>query len=366
MTFGVIQILAAGLACVAIFWALPRRLAQSGVAAVTLLALLLLYPGTAVYLLVSIVAVHRLMVWGDHIGTRGIAALCTSMALGVAFLFLRGLPGMFDELFPLLGAAYFTLRHIHVLAEWGWGRMSVPSLPALLQYHLLLPVLASGPIHRLPHFTRACQRRRWSAEEFFTGAERVLLGAGLVMVVGDFMLGWRFDALVAKLGATGFSGIWIGSAVDWVRLYVYFSGFTDIALGLCLMMGLTLEENFNQPWRARTLVEFWMRWHMTLSHWCRDYVYVPVAAAARSPVVGVTAALLVLGIWHQTSVYYVAWAVWQTTGIVLTHGYRRLGDPLRLRRWPPVVVAILSPAVLLAWLSGARPVIAMLLGADPS
>ena len=350
----------------AVFWALPRHLAQSGVAAVTLLVLLLLSPVTAVYLVATIAAVHGLMVWRDQRAARGTAALLASIAVGGAFLILRDLQGFSGEPISLLGAAYFTLRHIHVLAEWGWGRMPLPTLSALLRYHLMLPVLASGPIHRLPHFTRACQRRRWSAEEFFTGAERVLLGVGLVMVVGDFILGWNSDALLSGLGNTGLLAIWLLSAIDWIRLYVYFSGYTDIALGLCLMMGLTLEENFNQPWRARTLVEFWTRWHMTLSYWCRDYIYLPVAAAARSPLLGIAAALLVLGIWHQTSVYYVAWAVWQTAGIVLTHAYVRLGDPLRIRRWPGAVLAIVAPVAILAWLSGARPAIAFLLGVSPT
>jgi alginate O-acetyltransferase complex protein AlgI len=355
----------AGLACVAVFWSLPRQHAQSGVAAVTLLLLFILYPGTALYLVASILAVHRLMLWcdrRDRRGGRGVAALVASVALGAALLVLRGRPGDLIDALPLLGAAYFTLRHIHVLAEWAWERLDPPSLTSLLHYHLMLPVLISGPIHRLPHFTRACQRRRWSAEEFFTGAERILLGVGLVAVVGDFILGWRLEVLVAHLSPGPMARLWMNSAIEWIRIYVYFSGYTDIALGLCLMMGLKLEENFNQPWRARSLVEFWTRWHMTLSHWCRDYIYVPVAAATRSPLAGVAVALLVLGIWHEASPYYVGWAIWQTAGIVLTHAYGRLGDPLRIGRWPKAVVAVVAPAAILAWLSGARPAITLLLG----
>jgi alginate O-acetyltransferase complex protein AlgI len=357
--------LVAGLACVALFWSLPRRFAADGVAALTLLVLLWLSPITAVYLLATILAIQGLMVWCSRPGGSGTAALWASIALGVAFLALRDPPAGAAQPVHLLGSAYFTLRHIHVLAEWGWGRMPAPTLPTLLRYHLLLPVLMSGPIHRLPHFTRACERRRWSSDEFFSGAERVLLGVGLIMIVGDFLLGRRFDALIVCIDAGTFIDTWLMSVTEWIRLYVYFSGYTDLALGICLMMGLRLEENFNQPWRARNLVDFWTRWHMTLSHWCRDYVYVPVAAAARSPILGVAAALLVLGIWHQTSFYYVAWAVWQTTGIVLTHAYGRLGDPLRIGRWPGAVVAVAAPAAILAWLSAARPAIQFVLGSAP-
>ncbi len=92
----------------------------------------------------------------------------------------------------------------------------------------------------------------------------------------------------------------------------------------------------------------------------------PVAAATRSPLIGVGLALLALGLWHQTSFYYTAWAVWQTLGIVLTHAYGRLGDPLGVTRWPAWLKAVVAPMAILAWLSAARPVIGLLLGASPA
>ncbi len=362
----ILILIAAGLASVAVFWALPRRHAQTGVAAVSLAVVAWLYPAAGVYLWSSILLVNLVTVLFDPAPVRGPAALAASILLGTAFLILRDVPLGPAGPIALLGSAYFTLRHIHVLAEWAWGRLEAPTLGELARYHLLLPVLSSGPIHRLPHFNRACLRRRWNAEEFFTGAERALLGAAMVTIIGGVVLGWRLDSMIRSLGVDGFIGVWLISAVDWLRLYVYFAGYTDIALGLCLMMGLTLEENFDRPWRAQSLVEFWTRWHMTLSHWCRDYIYVPLAAATRSPLIGVGSALLALGIWHQTSLYYVAWAVWQTLGIVLTHAYGRLGDPLGLDRWPIWLKVVAAPVAILAWLSAARPVIGLLLGASPA
>ena len=208
---------------------------------------------------------------------------------------------LFGPSWAIVGIAYSTLRHIHVLIEYYLRRIPTPTLRDYARYHLLLPVMLAGPIHRLPHFQRQCERRRWSAEEFFSGAERALFGLAMVVVLGEYI----GDKVQAALGSIGnnFVGQWLLSAIDWFQLYFRFAGLTSIALGLCLMIGLTLEENFNQPWRARNLVEFWTRWHMTLSLWCRDYVFFPVAAYFRSALIGIFCAMLVMGLWHQFSLF---------------------------------------------------------------
>ena len=96
----------------------------------------------------------------------------------------------------------------------------------------------------------------------------------------------------------------LASAADWVQIYFIFGGFGALALGLALMMGLVVEENFDRPWAARNLIEFWTGWHITLSLWCRDYVFQVVTAFSRSPLLGLTAAMTAIGLWHEVSVYY--------------------------------------------------------------
>jgi alginate O-acetyltransferase complex protein AlgI len=127
-------------------------------------------------------------------------------------------------------------------------------------------------------------------------------------------------------------------------------------------MGLSLEENFNRPWLARNLIEFWSRWHMTLSLWCRDYVYTPVAVWFRSPLVGVFCAMFVLGLWHETSVFYILWGFYQATGIALNHLLRRVPIPAPAANFPDALKATLQPLAVLAWVSSARPVIMAIIG----
>jgi alginate O-acetyltransferase complex protein AlgI len=264
------------------------------------------------------------------------------------------------EGFLWIGGAYFTLRHLHVMIDWWRESIDRPTLRQYLHYHLFLPVIMAGPIHRIQNFRRQTERRRWDPAAFCCGAERLLLGAGQYVVVA----GWLLEKVKALIlagwpGPGGFGHEWLLSVFFWVQLYLSFSALTSIALGLALMMGLKLEENFDRPWAAPDLVAFWTRWHMTLSHWCRDYVFRSVAALTRLPVVGLVAAMLAMGLWHDSSLYYVLWAMWQSLGIVVTRLWLR-HVPVDL---PRSVARVAGPAFVLVWLTLTRPVIVEVMGA---
>jgi alginate O-acetyltransferase complex protein AlgI len=140
-------------------------------------------------------------------------------------------------------------------------------------------------------------------------------------------------------------------------MYFSFAGLTSLALGLSLMMGFKLEENFNRPWAARNLVDFWSRWHMTLSNWCRDYVFYPFTAVTRLPIVGLVLAMLAMGLWHASSAYYVLWAIWQSLGIFVTHMVLRLPGG-SLHRNTKLLIGTTSVFV---WLTLTKPVVLQLL-----
>jgi alginate O-acetyltransferase complex protein AlgI len=260
--------------------------------------------------------------------------------------------------FLFIGAAYFTLRNIHVLLDWWMRKLSRPGIGRLLRYQFFLPVLAIGPIHRIQNFERECERRRFDVQQFYAGAERALLGLALAVTAG--FAADRIGKLISK-SQIDFWHDWLHSGLNWIELYLTFSGFSSLAIGLALMMGIRLEENFNRPFLAVNLVEFWTRWHITLSMWCRDYVFDPVTAVTRSPVVGVTLAMIVMGLWHEASLYYLLWALWQMTGIV--------GSQV-LQSWfghspdsaPGLTVRVAGPIAVFSWLSLANPVITRVLG----
>ncbi len=329
-------------------WVIPVRYSQAFGVAVTVGLIAWLSLPTLLWM-GSLTIVTAIL---TGFATAGFAAPLAAVAYGALLLVLREVEG------PVwIGAAYFTLRNIHVLLE-AWQTPAAPvSLSRLITYNFFPPVIIAGPIHRLANFERQWQRRRFAVQDFASGAERVLFGAAQAVILGAWAMGeLRRDLRSVLSQAEPFMREWMISALGWMTLYFIFAGLSSVAVGAARMGGVRIEENFDRPYLAWNLVDFWNRWHITLSRWCRDYVYRPVSAWTRSPIIGVGCAMLVIGLWHESSVYYVLWALWQTVGVVLSH--------LIVRRieTPPVWLRLVGPVVVLAWLTLARPVLAALIG----
>ncbi|MEO5597885.1 MAG: MBOAT family O-acyltransferase [Novosphingobium sp.] len=336
-------------------WLLPRDWALDGVAVWTVLVIAWLAPFSAVWLLAVAALTPLVLRLGERTRHRGAVAGVWAGLLLAAFSASRLVP-MHGIVW--IGAAFFTLRHLHVVAEWWMGRLAAPSVRSHLRYQLFLPVMIVGPIHRFPNFERQAARRRWDAAEFLTGIERALIGAFMAYVIARQVVGVALMIDGRLIHAGTFYRAWADSAIHWISLYFEFAGMTAIALGTSLMLGLRLEENFDQPWRAESLLDFWKRWHMTLSAWVLDYVFRPVMAITRSPLLGLIMAMLAIGLWHEFSLFYVLWSFWQALGIVLTRLALRWLPLERITGWPRM---ILAPLGILAWLSLARPVIEAIL-----
>lgn len=359
MTFDLMAMVVAALLAVPFSWMLPAVRSADGVAVWTFLVLAMLSPFTAAWLGFTSILLPLFMSVGDRFGGRGLITLFWCLFLTAALFFSR-----IQDWFLLIGAAYFTLRLLHVQLDWWMGRQDRPDFLAHLRYQFFLPVLMTGPINRFSDFTRQLDRRRWDSADFFAGAERALLGLAQATVLGSWIMG-KVDDRLTSLASTDGGGLWLWahSAADWVQLYLTFAGFSSFAIGVALMMGIRIEENFNRPWQARNLIEFWSRWHMTLSSWCRDYVFQPVAALTRMPVLGVLAAMTAIGLWHDTTLYYLLWALWQALGIVVSHLISRLPWPGRDTPMLNVATAIAGPLFVAAWLTATRPVVTFVLGA---
>ena len=352
MTIAALFLFCASLLGVVLAICIEGNRGLDAMAVVALTSVALLSPASAVWLLASSVVVVIAMrnAWAER--RKGLVFSALTAVLTALLFATREL-----DTLVWIGGAYFTLRHIHVLSEWWTGRICAPRCADYLRYQLFAPVIMAGPIHRLPHFERQCRRRRVSPAQFFCGAERVLIGFALTVVLASWAVRRLAGAAnTLAIEQSAFIRHWVDSAFDWLHIYCSFAGLSAIAIGLALMCGLVLEENFRRPWAARNLIDFWSRWHMTLSHWCRDYVFRPVAAASRNALVGLLAAMLAMGFWHQASAYYLLWAIWQSLGIALTH---------MLRRYPPAMPASLARVLAWAsvplWLTLTKPVVLLVL-----
>lgn len=345
MPSDLIVLIAASLIAVVMMRSLPRAIGSGVVAGLSLLVLFILSWLSAVWLLLGIFANLAFIELGERFARRGIVLCLAILFHSMLFFYMRDLPDLI-----LLGGAYFTLRQIHVVSDWWISPQSKPSFNDYLGYQLFLPVLAAGPIHRCGPFLRQLRRRRNDPRELIEGAERLLIGAFQYTFFGSWLMNRLLNGVAATLPLqTGPLREFVLSAGDWMTLYFLFAGLSSMSIGLALMMGVRIEENFNRPWLAKDLPDFWNRWHMSLTSFSRDYVFRPVSAWIGSGVLGAFSAMLFIGIWHGSSMYWVVWGIWQGIGVLLTVYARNFGFFVNLPTWMGRLFA-------LGWLLASQPI----------
>lgn len=249
-----------------------------------------------------------------------------------------------NALIPV-GISFYSLRLIHVAVD-GWkGNLPPLSFGHYCCYLLFLPTLIAGPINRVQEFQRNLRRRRWDPKLFSRGCERILYGYVKIVVFGNYLISIKLQSQVDILSLSHPS---LAAYLDCVRyglnLYLQFSGYSDVAIGFALLLGFTIAENFDSPLLATNIGSFWKKWHISLSSWCRDYVYFPVLSLCRRPAVAILTSMLVLGLWHELSPRYLAWGLYHAAGITVWQGFQgvrnRFGMPVS--SWPRTMMTALA------------------------
>jgi alginate O-acetyltransferase complex protein AlgI len=314
------------LAFIALYWALPRQSQLHYLVACT--TAFLIYQGyAATFMLLCLLTgvcylcANRL---GDTFGARTVALL--GIVSVATFLFLYKLTSqMVDFQFVIVGASYYCLRLIHYLIESYRKKLPSHDFLEFVAYCFFLPTFFVGPINRFEEFVRDERRRRWDYRLFHTGLERILFGYFKVMVLANYLLDVKLAAYIESIGGeTTAIGAWLLCAEYGLDLYFRFGGYCDVAIGVSALLGFRILENFNYPFIRRNIAVFWQSWHISLSGWCRDYIFTPTAHTLRSPVTGVMLSMLVLGIWHEVSPRYIVWGLYHGIGIVVFQYWMRL------------------------------------------
>lgn len=249
-----------------------------------------------------------------------------------------------------LGISFFTFHALsYVVDIYRRHAVAQKSLPLLCLYILFFPQLIAGPIVRYHEISFQLSQRRVDLAGFAEGVERFIIGLAKKMLianvageVADGVFGLAPADLTAHLA-------WLGAFVYALQVYFDFSGYSDMAIGLARMFGFRFPENFDYPYIARSMTEFWRRWHLSLSRFFRDYLYVPLGGNRRGSVrtyLNLASVFLLCGLWHGASWNFVIWGALHGTFLIL----ERLGLLHVLERtWSPLRHAYCLLVVLATW-----------------
>jgi alginate O-acetyltransferase complex protein AlgI len=235
---------------------------------------------------------------------------------GRDFLNLFGfdLPPFLSGILLPLGISFYTFHGISYLVDV-YNRKVEPSrsLVDFAMYMINFPQLIAGPIVRYIEISQSIRHRPIRAGQIFTGTVRFTLGLGKKLILAD-NLGALADPIFSLPGGELTRSVaWIGTVAYTLQIYFDFSGYSDMAIGLGQMMGFEFPENFNQPYRSQSVTEFWRRWHMTLSRWFRDYVYIPLGGNRSGPFrtyLNLVVVFFLCGLWHGAAYTFVFWGLY--------------------------------------------------------
>ncbi len=236
-----------------------------------------------------------------------------------------------------LGISFFVFQKISYLIDLRRGDRHEYGLLDFFMFVTFFPQLIAGPIVRhneiIPQFD-ADPRRAEMWENLSRGFALFLIGVAKKVALAD-TLAMLADPLFRTAVATPLTAAdaWIACAAYSLQIYFDFSGYSDMAIGLARMFGLHLPFNFDAPYRAVSVRDFWRRWHMTLSRFLRDYLYIPLGGNRCGPgrqAVNVIVTMLLGGLWHGANWTFVAWGGLHGAGLAANHAWERAG--LRLPR----------------------------------
>ena len=249
-------------------------------------------------------------------------------ALAPIFVFAGTEPWQTGSIHLPAGISFFTFQAISYLIDV--YRRVAPAEQRLLNcglYISMFPQLIAGPIVRYHDIAKQLVRRTVSISGFAGGAERFVFGLSKKVLLAD-PLGVKADDIFnLPLQELSMGDAWLGAICFTLQIYYDFSGYSDMAIGLGKMFGFNLPENFRYPYISRSIREFWRRWHISLSTWLRDYLYIPLGGSRKGTgrtLANLLIVFLLCGLWHGANWTFIVWGLWH--GIFLV--FERL-VPLR-------------------------------------
>ncbi len=308
----------------------------------------------------------RLLVRLKSVTARKLCVACSLTAsLGIlgyfkyANFFLWNISAMVGANFqPLdlilpVGISFYTFQSISYIVDVYKGR--VAPTRTWLEYAFFLsffPALVAGPIVRADYFLPQIRENRHSTrDEVYMGLWLIILGVVKKAIIADYIAQYNDLIFQSPTGYSGFETV-MGIIGYTMQIYCDFSGYSDMAIGIALIMGFKLAQNFNFPYKSQNLTDFWRRWHISLSTWLRDYIYIPLGGnrkGTRRTYINNFATMLIGGLWHGAAWKFVFWGAMHGAGLAVHKASKpwldRLGSswPVKAFSWllTMTVVALL-------------------------
>lgn len=256
----------------------------------------------------------------------------------------------------LTGVSFFTFLAISYLIDVYRGRAEpAASIADTALYIADFPTLLAGPIVRWAQFAPQVGDRRESVPVFAEGVGRFVVGLAKKVLLAGALASLNAEVFAGGVRQLAVADAWLGAIAYTLQIYFDFSGYSDMAIGLGRMFGLMLPENFDSPYTADSVTDFWRRWHMTLSGWFRDYVYIPLGGN-RVGTVRLALNLMIVwgltGLWHGAAWVFIAWGLYY--GVLLLLEKIVLGDRIE-RVWRPLRHAAVLVIVVVGWVLFSAP-----------
>ena len=230
-------------------------------------------------------------------------------------------PFEWNEVLLPIGISFFTFQKLSYVIDVYRGKSrALESFVDFALYVANFARLIAGPIVRFSYIRNQLKERKESWDSFFTGILRFCWGLAKKVMIAN-ACGQIADVIFAtNLGLLDTKSAWLGSIAYTLQIYFDFSAYTDMAIGLGLMFGFTFPENFNRPYSAVSITDFWRRWHITLSRWFRDYLYIPLGGNRRGDVrtcMNMAVVFVLCGLWHGANWTFLLWGVYHGIFLIL-------------------------------------------------
>ena len=230
-------------------------------------------------------------------------------------------PIEWSEVILPIGISFFTFQKLSYIIDVYRGKSrALVNVIDFALYIAMFPQLIAGPIVRFSYIRRQLKERRESWNNFYNGILRFCWGLLKKVVIAsscaqitDVIFGLNLESLDTKIA-------WLGAITYTLQIYFDFSAYSDMAIGLGMLFGFTFPENFNRPYSAISITDFWRRWHITLSRWFRDYLYIPLGGNRRTTTrtcLNMAIVCILCGLWHGANWTFLIWGIYHGAFLII-------------------------------------------------